>query len=608
MAALAAAAAEARDGSPQYVLVSGPAGIGKTRLVAEIAERCAEAGDQVVRGVCVEAGREVALLPLVAPFAALVAARADDARVSPVRDFVEGREPTGAIEGRLARLAEDAYRLLTEGEGTVLIVDDVHWADASTAAVLEYLARRAEPGARLCLIAVARSPHPLPEALADGRVYHRLELEGLADADAVDLAAAAASQAPVGARAGPDPAARGRKPAVPERAGRRRHRRAAATLAAALGARLDVCRRPPARWRTLWRSSAGRSITRSPSRSPTSTTRRASRRCGRLALPASSPQPRSRSPIRCCSRRRWRHCLHRPRTGCTRGPPMRSRRAGGAADAPPRPFGALRRGACRDLEAAADAVGSGAYAEQAAHLLHALDLLDRAPDVGSGVDRYSLTVDAARASWLVGDRERAGELGAAAVELAEGVDRQAIALLWHGMYLEELARGDEAARVWRRGAALVGAGAPAELRHFSEHALGRAALVEGDPEAALAHARTSLEAADSPTDRAHAQTFLGRVLAPLGRVDEGHAALVEACAILRVAVPTTGDPSWAGHAFVFCAASALALDRLDETGSIAAAGSRCCARRAPAAASSPTCGARRQRRWPSSASSPRRRR
>ena len=53
---LEAASRRAADGEPAVVLVGGEAGIGKTRLVAELTTRCAADGTRVLSGGCVPVG------------------------------------------------------------------------------------------------------------------------------------------------------------------------------------------------------------------------------------------------------------------------------------------------------------------------------------------------------------------------------------------------------------------------------------------------------------------------------------------------------------------------------------------------------------------------
>src|SRR5215207_11361921 len=63
---LEAALEQAGQGRPQLVLVAGDAGVGKTRLLAEFADRARQRGSRVLVGGCVELGDiGLAYLPVV---------------------------------------------------------------------------------------------------------------------------------------------------------------------------------------------------------------------------------------------------------------------------------------------------------------------------------------------------------------------------------------------------------------------------------------------------------------------------------------------------------------------------------------------------------------
>jgi DNA-binding CsgD family transcriptional regulator/energy-coupling factor transporter ATP-binding protein EcfA2 len=175
LAELAQAAREAAAGEGGLVLVSGEAGIGKSSLV------------RAVRGVLPAEAR-------------LLVGHCDDLgtprTLGPFRDLVGqvGAELTRALrEGgeRDAMLAALPAELDWAGHPTVLVVEDVHWADEATLDVLRFLARRiAELPAVLVLTyrddELTRE-HPLQQLLgqasAAGRV-RRLRLRRLSE-DAV---------------------------------------------------------------------------------------------------------------------------------------------------------------------------------------------------------------------------------------------------------------------------------------------------------------------------------------------------------------------------------------------------------------------------------------
>ena len=71
---LEAARRRAADGEPAVVLVGGEAGVGKTRLVAELTNRCAAHGTRVLSGGCVPVGEgTLPYAPIVEALRTLVA-------------------------------------------------------------------------------------------------------------------------------------------------------------------------------------------------------------------------------------------------------------------------------------------------------------------------------------------------------------------------------------------------------------------------------------------------------------------------------------------------------------------------------------------------------
>jgi tetratricopeptide (TPR) repeat protein len=142
LAALEAAWLQARGGVAVTVLVTGEAGIGKTRLASEIGRRVHKDGGRVLRGDCLP------LLDGALPFAALAQA------LRPLADslpeglpahlgvlFDGGRPaPVPGLAGR--GMLFDAVRAsMVAVAPALLVIEDVQWADPSTAQVLSFLAR-----------------------------------------------------------------------------------------------------------------------------------------------------------------------------------------------------------------------------------------------------------------------------------------------------------------------------------------------------------------------------------------------------------------------------------------------------------------------------------
>ncbi len=198
LATLTDAFARADAGEPQALLVGGEAGVGKTRLVEEFAAAVRDRGGVVALGGCVEIGADG--LPF-APFstalrqlrrelpeqltAAAEGQEEELARLLPELAVAAAREARRDEHG-MARLFELTARLLERvaAEHTVvLVLEDLHWADASTRHLLAYLFRTLRTG-RLVVLATYRSDdihrrHPLRPLLAELdrlRTVHRVEL------------------------------------------------------------------------------------------------------------------------------------------------------------------------------------------------------------------------------------------------------------------------------------------------------------------------------------------------------------------------------------------------------------------------------------------------
>jgi DNA-binding CsgD family transcriptional regulator len=187
LSALESALAKASRGSPSAVMVGGEAGVGKSRLVCEFAERSRGAGARVLLGGCLELGADG--LPF-APFISVLRGLVRDLGAAGVAGLLPGGsarelarllpefgEPAGPDDGgeARARLFEQVLMLLERLAGpgpVVLIVEDMHWADRSSRDLLAFLIRN-QPSAEGVLIVVTyRSDelsriHPLRPLLAE---------------------------------------------------------------------------------------------------------------------------------------------------------------------------------------------------------------------------------------------------------------------------------------------------------------------------------------------------------------------------------------------------------------------------------------------------------
>ncbi|WP_353814006.1 helix-turn-helix transcriptional regulator [Agromyces sp. SYSU T00266] len=183
MHALREAYARSRDGDPTVVVVGGEAGIGKTRLVEEFL-RVLDDAAMVARGQCVELGDDGApFIPIRAVMRSLVdlaGAEVVRAAAGPSLDTVAPLLPAelggGAPETdlRVGRLHDEFTRMverISDVDPVVVVVEDVHWADAPTMQLLGYFARMLHDG-RVMLVMTARTAelprrHRLREDLAE---------------------------------------------------------------------------------------------------------------------------------------------------------------------------------------------------------------------------------------------------------------------------------------------------------------------------------------------------------------------------------------------------------------------------------------------------------
>ena len=139
---------KARGGQAGGVLVGGDAGIGKTRLVAELGERARALGCTVLVGQCAELGDSLPYLPL-----------ADALRDPAVADALRARPVLGRLlpdaaadtEGEAAGAGLTQQQLfgavlglfgeLAAERPLLLVFEDLHWADRSTRDLLTFLSR-----------------------------------------------------------------------------------------------------------------------------------------------------------------------------------------------------------------------------------------------------------------------------------------------------------------------------------------------------------------------------------------------------------------------------------------------------------------------------------
>jgi predicted ATPase len=172
--ALEAALERAADADPAVVLVGGEAGIGKTRLIAELIARCTAERVRVLVGGCVPVGDGA--LPH-APIVEALRVLLTDLGADAVRELAgpSWRElarllptlgepdpsgpPSPAAQAQLFELLLGLLGRLGEQRPLVLVVEDLHWADRSTRDLLAFLVRNLRRE-RVLLVVTYRSDEP----------------------------------------------------------------------------------------------------------------------------------------------------------------------------------------------------------------------------------------------------------------------------------------------------------------------------------------------------------------------------------------------------------------------------------------------------------------
>jgi class 3 adenylate cyclase len=209
---------------PHLVTVFGPAGIGKSRLTLEFAQAVSALGGRALRGRSTPYGES-------SPYSAFGHHVKQIAGVFDSDELVDARAKLGAAVGELVGSEQEgkehvrhlatllgigeeetdvadretlffSARLLLEAyvarESTLLVFEDIHWADASLLDLLETLASRTRD-VPLMLLALAR-PELLSERPGWGGglpAYTALPLERLSDDAGIELAERLLEQADI---------------------------------------------------------------------------------------------------------------------------------------------------------------------------------------------------------------------------------------------------------------------------------------------------------------------------------------------------------------------------------------------------------------------------
>ncbi len=197
LAAIDAALSRLATGTGGALAVSGEPGIGKTRLLAEAGARAEARGCLVLEGQATELERDfpfgVVVDALDTQLAALAAPHlrglsGEQRRLlAAVFPALAGHEGEGALPAeerfRAHRAVRELLALLGRTRPLVLVLDDLHWADAASLELLDHLLRR-PPAAPVLLLLAQRTGAPLGPL---ARVGERIELGPLTSEEAERL-------------------------------------------------------------------------------------------------------------------------------------------------------------------------------------------------------------------------------------------------------------------------------------------------------------------------------------------------------------------------------------------------------------------------------------
>ena len=210
--------AQAQRGQRQVVLIGGGAGLGKTSVVdAFLASLPPEAQQWVLGGQCLDQyGAGEAYLPLLDALARLGRRPGCERLLDVLRQYAPTwvgqlpalfdaaereaaqRQGLGATPQRMLREAAEFLEAVSAAQPLILVLEDLHWSDQATIALLGWLARRQERAQLLILgtyrpVEVIIQDHPLRTLKHELALHGQcvdLHLDGLLAADVAAYLAA----------------------------------------------------------------------------------------------------------------------------------------------------------------------------------------------------------------------------------------------------------------------------------------------------------------------------------------------------------------------------------------------------------------------------------
>jgi DNA-binding SARP family transcriptional activator len=177
----------ALDGSLALLMIEGEAGLGKTRLLDELAMSLV--GVRVGRASCSELERHLPYVPLAAALrSALARAELDAQRLPALRQILpELRVDEPAEDVAEVDALEALVELIAEQAPLALFLDDLQWADSHTVAALSYLQRRGTGMSAVLVTAVASEHAPADHPVRRLTPTTVVRLEALTENDLAPL-------------------------------------------------------------------------------------------------------------------------------------------------------------------------------------------------------------------------------------------------------------------------------------------------------------------------------------------------------------------------------------------------------------------------------------
>jgi len=202
---------QAVEGAGRVVFITGEPGIGKTALADEFLRRARRKRSILCRGRCSEQyGTGEAYLPFLDAFGALLTGRGGERIAAVLRTHAPTwclqfqsfaasgaleqlqRETIGATKERMLREMGDALGALAASTPVVLLLEDLHWADASSVDLLRHLCHRIREQ-HLLVVGTFRpedvelSNHPLKNCKREMQAHQLCEEVALGPLDKDDI-------------------------------------------------------------------------------------------------------------------------------------------------------------------------------------------------------------------------------------------------------------------------------------------------------------------------------------------------------------------------------------------------------------------------------------